>query len=193
MFSIQYPSRSTHRYTTITNHQLLFLCNEFINYFTIRSNEFREVLSTSFVTWSHCQSRISLPWTKAALSLHVRYFPLLHIELVSHKETNADIFFNSTTWFKDLTERAPCLRQDSLLFFLCSITNEILLFVGPCAAGIVGTTIPRYSVFGETVKVASRMSRTGEGMVPNIRFRCSISRIKILYLLKNASTIHNKG
>ena len=36
--------------------------------------------------------------------------------------------------------------------------------LGPCAAGIVGHKSMRYIIFGESVKMASRMSRTGEGM-----------------------------
>uniref|UniRef100_A0A915JHK5 Guanylate cyclase n=1 Tax=Romanomermis culicivorax TaxID=13658 RepID=A0A915JHK5_ROMCU len=51
--------------------------------------------------------------------------------------------------------RIPTIQADHL-------TLRIGLNSGPVAAGVVGVTLPKYCLFGDTVNVASRMESTGE-------------------------------
>ena len=56
---------------------------------------------------------------------------------------------------------------------------------GSVVAGVVGTKIPHYSVFGETVEIAGLMESTGEAMKIQVSLKYIPTKLRKGYLRGN--------
>ena len=158
---------------------------------TAEKNEFVTVMFADIVGFTEISSRLDASKVKDLLN---RWFKTLEILADDFKiyeiETIGDAFICATNIFDKQGDHAARMAKFGICALKASeltrvdignhargnLTIRIGVHSGPCVASVIGMRHPKFTLFGDTVNVASRMESTSE---PG-RMQCSLDSARLI-------------